>query len=292
MPGENAQNTYPSAIPNNNGNKPDPWWKHPRARLAAWITLGVLFLCFLVWLFFFFPYVSTNDARIAATIIRLAPEAPAGGRVLKINVDEGDTVQKGQVLLEIDPRAAQAQLQRAQAQAVLTAANLRRTQQLANEKGVPPRDLDVARAAAQTAEADLKLAELALERCNLKSPVNGIVIQRTSEVGNILEPNQTALTLADIDTAWVSCNIEEGYAGRVKPDQPVKISVDEGGRMTGTVEETDAASAAQFALIPAENPSGNYIKLVQRIPVKIKLDSHPDLKLRVGESVEVKIKVH
>ncbi len=94
------------------------------------------------------------------------------------------------------------------------------------------------------------------------------MVQRTVEVGDILERGQTALDLADIDHAWVSANVEETKVGRVQVGQPVRIQVDAGGKLSGQVSEITSASESQFSMIPMENPSGNFIKLVQRIPIK------------------------
>jgi len=151
--------------------------------------------------------------------------------------------------------------------------------------------LDRIRADAQAAEADLRLAEIALENTYLKSPVDGIVVQKLAKQGNILEANQPAVTIVDIDHAWVSANVEETEVSLVKPGQRVSISVDEGGNLSGKVAEVRKAAAAQFALIPSDNAAGNFTKLVQRIPIKIILDPHPDRVLRVGQSVVIKIRV-
>ncbi|HEY1405390.1 MAG TPA: HlyD family efflux transporter periplasmic adaptor subunit, partial [Spirochaetota bacterium] len=144
---------------------------------------------------------------------------------------------------------------------------------------------------AMMARAELQLAQIALEHTFLKSPTTGIVIKKYAEVGNILETNQTALTLVDIEQAWISANIEETSILNVKPGQSVIVHVDEGGTLTGKVAEVRKAAASTFSLIPSDNASGNFIKVVQRIPVKIVLDPHPGKILRVGESVEISIKV-
>jgi membrane fusion protein (multidrug efflux system) len=259
---------------------------------AGWVGLAICVLLLAYYMVFHFPYVTTDDARVAATLIRLAPEPPAGGRILAINAAEGDTVTAGSVLIELDHRTAEAQLQRATAQATLAQSNLARVERLARSHGVPDRDLDIARANADSAAAELRLAQLALERTTLKSPVDAVVVQKTAEIGNLLEASQVAMVLADVEHAWISANVEETESGLLKPGQRVYVSVDEGGYLTGRLLEVTSATAATFALIPAENPSGNYTKLVQRIPVKIVLDPHPGVHLRAGQSVLVRIRVH
>jgi membrane fusion protein (multidrug efflux system) len=279
----------PHAHPETKEDLQKHWWKHPRAKIVGGLTLAVALVAFVGWFFLFAPYLSTDDARVASTTVRVAP-AGAGGQIVKLNVSEGDRVTAGQVLVELDHRTSQAQLQRAQARLVLSEKELRRMEQMAAENGVAPRDLDSARANHQTMEADVKLAEIALDNTYMRSPLDGVVIQKSTEIGNMLEPGQTAVSITDMDHAWVSANIEETSVGRVKVGQPVTITVDEGGTYYGKVSEIRAATAAQFALIPADNPSGNFTKLVQRIPVKIALDPSNGRTLRVGQSVEVKIK--
>ncbi len=266
------------------------WWNTPAAQRTGMICLGISVFGLLLWWFHYRPYVSTDDARVSMTLIRVAPEG-AGGRVVQLNAQEGDQIKKGFTLVELDHRNAEAQLSRIRARANLAQHELKRVEELAKQNGVPARDLDKARAEAQTTEAEVHLAEVALENTYIKSQIDGVVVQKVSEVGNLLEPGQVALTLADSENAWVSANIEETYISNVKLGQKVSIGVDEGGELQGTVSEIRRAAASQFALIPSENASGNFTKLVQRIPIKIKLEPHPDLSLRAGQSVEIRIRV-
>ena len=163
---------------------------------------------------------------------------------------------------------------------------------LAAERTATTQSLDSARSNFEVAQAELQQAEVILENTYIKSPFDGIVIQKATEVGNILEPGQTVVTVADVDHAWVAANVEETSVGLVKVGQSVSISVDEGGRLKGHVIEIRDASAAQFALIPSDNSAGNYTKVVQRIPIKVALDTKPKHPLRVGQSVVIKIRVH
>jgi len=269
---------------------PKPWWRHPRARTTFWAA-GLLATAGLAaWFFLFHPYVSTDDARVAGTLVRLAPEG-VSGRVVRVDAAEGDRVSPGQVLVELDHRVPDAQVQRAAAKARLASLEQARLSRLVAQRAAAQRDLDTAQANLEAAEAELKLAQVNLDNTFLKSPLGGVVVQKTVEVGNILEPGQTALSILDADGVWVSANIEETEVGRVKAGQSVDIRVDEGGRLTGKVTEVRRSSASTFALIPSENTSGNFTKLVQRIPIKVALDPHPDRPLRVGQSVEIRIRV-
>jgi multidrug resistance efflux pump len=268
-----------------------PWWKHPRSRRTGGITLAVVALCVAVWAVHFYPFVSTDDARVTAALIRVAPEG-AGGKIILVNVQEGSRVAKGDVLVELDHSVAEANLRKARAKAGQAGREGSRTEQLAAQHGVAARDVDSARASGAVAVSDLVLAQIAYDRTFLRSPTDGIVIQKAAELGNLLEAGQTAVVVADIDNAWVSANIQETAVANVKVGQKVTVHVDEGGDLTGKVTDVRAATASQFALIQAENPSGNFTKLVQRIPVKVALDPHPGRVLRAGQSVEIRIKVH
>ncbi|HXB98123.1 MAG TPA: efflux RND transporter periplasmic adaptor subunit [bacterium] len=277
----------PAAAP----TQTEAWYRQPLARRAGLAALGLAFLGLLYWALWIHPYVSTDDARVAATIARVAPQG-LGGQVLAVNVAEGDAVKAGQALVQLDPDVAQARLQQARARALLARRELNRTEQLADHKGVSERQLDEARAASGAADADERLAELALRYCTLSSPFDGRVVQKPVDVGNQIETGQTAVTVADLDHAWIEANVEETEAGALEPGQEVKVWVDEGGRLHGKVLEVLGATLSSFALLPSDNSSGNFVKLVQRVPVKIALDPHPGLQLRVGQSVEIKVRVH
>lgn len=265
------------------------WWKSEMTRKVLISTLGVAILALITWFFLFHPYINTDDARVAMTIVRVAPSG-VSGRIEKVNVEEGSIVKKGDILVELDHRISQAQVDRAQSKVDLSRKELHRLEGLVSQNSAPQRDLDNARSNYTLADAELTLAQVALENTFLKAPFDGIVVQKAAEVGNILENGQTAVAVADRAHAWINANIEETEVAHVKPGQPVKISIDEGGKLTGKVSEVRAATAGQFALIPSDNASGNFVKVVQRIPIKIVLDT-PSETLKSGQSVTVKIKV-
>ena len=267
-----------------------PWWKTERVKWLVAAVIVAILLVFFIWWVYFRSFVSTNDARISTDILRVSPVG-VGGAIEKVTVDEGDFVKAGQILVEIDHRVPQAQYNKAKSRYNLARIDLDRARNLAKSNVSAARELDAARSNFEMAEADLKLAEVNLENTYLKAPVDGIVIQKLAEQGNVIDPGSTAIVISDVDHAWASANIEETNIARVKPGQPVEISIDEGGSLTGKVAEINAATASQFSLLPAENASGNFTKVVQRIPVKIALDPHPGRILRAGQSVTVKIRV-
>lgn len=179
-----------------------------RTRNSLTILVAAAFAGVIVWWFFFHPYVSTDDARIAATLVRAAPES-VGGRVIGINAREGDRVKKGDILVVLDHQIVEAHMERAKAKADLAQHELHRISELVAQQGLPTKELDNAKANAEITQAELKLAKVALENSTIKSPIDGIVVQKVTEEGNIVEPGQTLLTICDIDHAWVEANIEE-----------------------------------------------------------------------------------
>jgi membrane fusion protein (multidrug efflux system) len=150
-----------------------------------------------------------------------------------------------------------------------------------------------ARAASAEAEvaqrrADLAQAELNLQYATVKAPTRGVVTKRNLEVGQIVQPGQPLCALVDLDGVWVTANFKETQLRHMKAGQPVSISVDAlGTTLNGHVDSIGAATGARFSLLPPDNATGNYVKVVQRVPVKIVLEQgqNGDHRLRPGLSV-------
>ncbi len=266
------------------------WYKTARAAQVGVFTLIVAAAGTVLWWYQFHPYVSTDDARVAMTLVRVAP-ANVSGRIEKVNAVEGTRVKAGDTLVEIDHRIPEANYARAKTKADLANRELSRMQKLTAEGSSTQQLLDQAKANAATAEVELQLASVALENTYLKAPFDGVVVQKLAEVGNILEQNQPAIVVADEQHAWIAANIEETSVGAVKIGQPVHIVIDEGGEITGKVQEIRSSVAAQFALIPSDSGAGNFTKVVQRVPIKVEITDAKGLTLRAGQSVEIKIRV-
>ncbi|BDV44013.1 RND transporter [Geotalea uraniireducens] len=149
-------------------------------------------------------------------------------------------------------------------------------------------------ATAQRAKAALEQAELNLRYTTITAPVDGIVGRKSAEVGQNVEPGQVLLVLVPTDDIWVTANFKENQLRRLRPGQRVRISVDAYDRTyDGFVESIGGASGARFSLFPPENATGNYVKVVQRIPVRIRFARGQDREhlLRPGMSVVPKVRV-
>jgi membrane fusion protein (multidrug efflux system) len=139
------------------------------------------------------------------------------------------------------------------------------------------------------ARAALNQARLNLERTVVRAPADGLVSRRTVEVGQVVQPGQSMMSITSLHDVWVTANFKETQLGEMVAGQRAEVEVDAyGGRSyVGRVESIAGATGATFSLLPADNASGNFVKVVQRVPVKIVLDGGGDAAnvLRPGMSV-------
>jgi membrane fusion protein (multidrug efflux system) len=146
------------------------------------------------------------------------------------------------------------------------------------------------------ARAAVETAQLALDRTIIRAPIDGVVTQLNAQVGQRIEISQPLMIVAPLQDAFVNANFKEGQLGRVQIGQPVELTSDLYGDDVvyhGTVAGLDGGTGSAFAVIPAQNATGNWIRVVQRVPVRVELDpaeleEHP---LRVGLSMEARIDV-
>ena len=146
-----------------------------------------------------------------------------------------------------------------------------------------------AEAHVQQARATLAQAELNLQYTTVKAPIRGIASKRGLSVGQVVQPGQPLLAIVAIDEVWITANFKETQLTHMRPGQRATIDVDAYGEreFTGKVDSIAGATGARFSLLPPENATGNFVKVVQRVPVKIVLDQgqDPEHLLRPGMSV-------
>jgi membrane fusion protein (multidrug efflux system) len=219
--------------------------------------------------------VSVSDAQVAAAAVDSARAAVS---------------QAEQAVPVAESRVAQAQAALAQAQAGVEAARVR-PHQIANSE---------AEAGSASAKFDLNQAAVEQARLNLgytevRAPVDGVVSRKSVELGQVVQAGQPLLALVEIENTWVTANYKETQLRHMQVGQPATVSVDAyGGReYRGHVDSIAAATGARFSLLPPENATGNYVKVVQRLPVKIVLEKgqDPQRMLRPGMSVETTVSV-
>jgi membrane fusion protein (multidrug efflux system) len=150
-----------------------------------------------------------------------------------------------------------------------------------------------AEAHVQQMKATLAQAELMLQYTTVKAPIKGIVSRKSVEVGQIVQAGQPLMAIIPLEDVWVTANFKETQLASMRPGQKASVSVDAyGGRtFNGHVDSIAAATGARFSLLPPENATGNYVKVVQRVPIKIVLESgqDPEQLLRPGMSVDATI---
>ncbi|MGA2116234.1 MAG: HlyD family secretion protein [Bryobacteraceae bacterium] len=162
----------------------------------------------------------------------------------------------------------------------------------ANRKQVAIRQADAATAAAAVSEAraELEAARLQLSYTTLAAPVDGVVTRKSVEVGQVVQPGQALMAVIPLNTTWVTANFKETQLSHVQPGQRAEIQVDMYGKsVIGHVDSIAGATGARMSLLPPENATGNFVKVVQRIPVKILVDQTNGLILRPGMNVDVTI---
>jgi membrane fusion protein, multidrug efflux system len=163
---------------------------------------------------------------------------------------------------------------------------------------VTVREAEVTRAEAtlKQAQAELSMAELQLAYTEVRAPADGVVSKRTVEIGQVVQPGQPLLAIVPLHQVWVLANFKETQLARVHPGMRADVEIDgfPGKVFHGTVDSISAGTGARFSLLPPENATGNWVKVVQRVPVKILLEQkevgNPQ-PLRAGMSAVVTIRL-
>ena len=277
---------------------------------------------------------STDDAYIQGHLVSVS--ARVSGNIVAVHVKDNQHVPQGELLVEVDPRDYQIDLERAEA--ALRAAqadeqkaaadveaaratwvqqdqDLRRNEELARQGAVTEQALEHSRAAATTAQANLNAQEknvasvraktavakvtvdaarLQLSYAQVRAPQAGFVTKKTVEVGDYVNVGQPLLVIVT-DEMYMIANFKETQLTRMSPGQPVTIRVDTypGVAFGGRVDSIQAGTGPTFSLFPPENATGNFVKIVQRVPVKIVFDEPPDPnhRLVLGMSVRPKVRI-
>ncbi|HWR42659.1 HlyD family secretion protein [Sporomusa sp.] len=160
-------------------------------------------------------------------------------------------------------------------------------------EGARPEDIQAAAAQVEQAAAVLKNAELQLNNTVIKAPIAGVVAVKSVDAGESVSVGQALVNIANLNDIWVAANIDETNVGKMRVGQNVEFSIDAypGKTFNGEVSEIGAATGSQFALLPTENTSGNYTKVTQKLPIKIKVTTNASYTLKPGMSAIVTVHV-
>ena len=306
------------------------------------------------WFFFIKGFEETEDAYVSGNQVMVS--AQVAGNISKINVDNMDPVQAGDVLLELDDTNAKLTFEQAKsnlANAVrqvsqlnytvkqlksavraneITLAqaqgNLNRRVQLVKDGAIDKESFQHAKEAVELAKANLttsqnqlganqallldgplseqpqiqsavsnlKQAWLNLERTKIRSPIKGYVARRNAQVGQAVSVGGALMAVVTTDQMWLDANFKETQLTHMRIGQPVEIHFDLYGKdktFNGKVIGIEMGTGSAFSLLPAQNATGNWIKVVQRVPVRIQLDPQQlaENPLRIGLSATVKVNV-
>lgn len=271
--------------------------------IAVGIAAGLL----LAWFIYKgMCYVSTDDAFIDGDVVSISPKVSA--HVVKVLIDDNQAVTEGSPLVELDPndfdvrvQMAAADLEAAKAEDEQAAQDARRYEKLGETDEVSKQQMDRAVLRARTAAAKLASAKAALRKAELDlsytkiaSPTSGHVARRAVEVGAFVQPGQALLAVVS-DKKWVVANFKETSLTRMHAGQDVSVRVDTypGKVWKAHVDSIQRGTGSRFSLFPPENATGNFVKVVQRVPVKIVFDEPLEdrFPLSVGMSVIPEVKV-
>ncbi len=279
-------------------------------RKRIFIALGVLLSIIIIYFGYQeIMYAATDDAQVEGHAVLLAPKV--GGFVKAVFVIEGQKVQKGQLLVQIDDRdyknalaQAQGELSSIQANEQQAKRNFDRLSELFKNGAASRQQYDIAstmylstKAKLQTISARVAQAQLNLEDTQIVAPENGEIARTSVEVGQLASPGVPLIGFVSSADRWIIANFKETDLAGIHIGAKTDISVDAvpSQNFEGRVESISSATGATFSLLPPDNATGNFTKVVQRVPVRIELPnltSHEIDELRVGLSADVKVHKH
>lgn len=269
---------------------------------------GVALVFFLYYFFIGCKHVTTDNAYVGAEIAQVS--ATTGGIIKAIHYKDTDVVKTDTILVIIDDTDAKLVLARAKADCQKAEAELDRTKmdcdrrsKLSKSGSVSAEEVANSKNAFKSAQAVLDAAKVAveqakvdLERTVIKSPIDGVVAKRQVQLGQRIQPGAILMSVVPTCSLHVDANFKEVQLRKVRVGQPVELTADFYGSSVvyhGKISGVAGGTGAAFAVIPAQNATGNWIKVVQRLPVRIELNPEELKKypLQVGLSMQVDIDV-
>ncbi len=364
-----SEPTTPQKKPDSQPRK-NSFWKRPAVILLGTVVVGFLLFLGLRYLAESFTHESTDDAFLDGDITSLAPKVAgqvksvyvtsnqrvkAGDVLLEIDprdlavqmdqkraafdsaranlkliLSSLDLLRKQIETAEATAKQAEAEAAASEAAAAKATADLKRADQLIQQKTISPQEFDSARAAAVSAQAslnaarekavsdkskiaevnaqlatgteayhraeaqahqselDVQQADLNLSYTRMTAPQDGQITRKSVAAGDYVQVGQRLMALV-LRNIWVTANFKETQLKKIRPNQPVRITIDSiaGRSFSGRVESIQAGSGARFSLLPPENAVGNYVKVVQRVPVRILFDAPIDAEHVLGPGMSV-----
>jgi len=272
--------------------------------VGALAVVIALYFLYQHWMF-----VETDNAQVEAHSVMIA--AKVSGYVKEVKFEEGQKVKAGDLLVAIDERDYQNALVQFQAEESSLKArytdaerNFSRLSQLYKSSAVSQQQYDAANASyselkarKDSLSAQVAQAQLNLENTKIRAPADGFIAKKSVEPGQLAAVGVPLVGFVDNQSRWVVANFKETEIEDIKIGAKVDLAVDAitSRGYVGKVESISSATGATFTLLPPDNATGNFTKVVQRVPVKIQFEglSEEDVvKLRAGLSVQAKVHIH
>jgi membrane fusion protein, multidrug efflux system len=274
--------------------------------LAPVVGVVVLVVAYMIYQQYFF--VSTDNAQVQAPTVMLAPKV--SGYLVKVTAKENQKVAAGETLAEIDPRdyenrvkEAEGEEQSLQAKLKDATVNYERAKKLYNSGATTQQQFDTSTAVYReltaklgVTEAKLSQARLDLENTKVKAPSTGVIAKKSAEVGQLAAMGNPLFGFVSSEERWITANFKETEIKDVHLGALVDVTVDAvpGRKFRGKVESMSGATGSTFTLLPPDNATGNFTKVVQRVPVRIQLEnlSEEDVnRLQAGLSALVSVHI-
>ena len=234
----------------------------------------------------------TDDAFVEGHVLQIS--AKISNQVAQVFIDDNYVVKKGDLLVKIDDRDYRVQLEEAQANYDKAKSDFARYSGLLAGGGISKADFDSAQASLSVTKSRLDQAELNLAYTEIRAPESGKITRKNVEPGDYLQVGQTLCAIVP-QNFWVLANYKETQLAQVRVGQKATVWVDSipGRSFAAHVESLQSGTGSEFSLLPPENATGNYVKVVQRIPVKLVFDEPAEVValLAPGMSVQPEIKV-
>lgn len=255
--------------------------------MALCVVIFVLY-----WGLYGSRYVSTDNAYTATEIAQVTPEVD--GTIKSVNVVDTNSVKAGEVLAEIDPRDMQVAYDKAKANYDRAKIDYDRRKALSASGSVSADELTRSENDLALASANFREATLNLERTTIRSPIDGVVAKRQVQLGQRVRAGTPLMVIVPLHKLHVDANFKESELEKLQIGQSVRLTSDlYGSRVIyhGVVDGFSGGTGAAFATIPAQNATGNWIKVVQRVPVRISLkpEELAENPLSVGVSMRVRV---
>lgn len=266
-------------------------------RKRAFAILGgglavTLLIIGLYWIFYGSRYISTDNAYTATEIAQVTPEVD--GTIKAILVVDTNSVKAGDLLVEIDPRDMQVTYDKAKANFDRAKIDFDRRKALSGSGSVSADELTRSENELAQASANFREASLNLERTTIKAPITGVIAKRQVQLGQRVRAGTPLMVVVPLQNLHVDANFKESELEKIRIGQKVVLTSDlYGSRVQyhGVVDGFSGGTGAAFAAIPAQNATGNWIKIVQRVPVRIRMQPEElaENPLSVGVSMHARI---